>query len=67
MTLDTIKIDEGMRAGRKQYVTLKRKVSVFYAYLTALVDRELTLNFRKDIYQLYKRLANMLLYHGNGN
>jgi murein L,D-transpeptidase YcbB/YkuD len=54
------KISKSMHAGRERYVTLKDKVPVFIAYLTAFADRNGHLNFRKDIYDLDKRLAQLL-------
>ncbi|MCC8425503.1 murein L,D-transpeptidase [Mucilaginibacter sp. UR6-11] len=58
---DAEKIRQAMHAGKERYVTLPRKVPVFIAYLTAFTDRNGRLNFRKDIYQLDKELASMLL------
>lgn len=55
------KIDAAMHAGKEQYVTLNNKIPVFIAYLTAFVDRDGKINFRKDIYNLDNRLADMLM------
>jgi murein L,D-transpeptidase YcbB/YkuD len=55
------KIDAAMRSGKEQYVTLGTKVPVFIAYLTAFVDRDGHINFRKDIYNLDDKLADMLM------
>jgi len=59
------KIDQAMNSGKEQYVTIKNKVPVFIAYFTAFTDRNGLLNFRKDIYNLDDRLANMII-SGNG-
>jgi murein L,D-transpeptidase YcbB/YkuD len=58
---DDKKISQNMHAGKERYVTLKNKVPVFIAYFTAFADRAGHLNFRKDIYNLDKRLAEMLV------
>jgi murein L,D-transpeptidase YcbB/YkuD len=55
------KIDAAMHSGKEQYVTLDNKIPVFIAYLTAFVDRDGQINFRKDIYNLDGRLADMLM------
>ena len=55
------KISLAMHAGKEQYVTLQHKVPVFIAYFTAFVDRSGALNFRKDIYNLDAKLADMLI------
>ncbi len=55
------KIDAAMHSGKEQYVTLSNKIPVFIAYLTAFVDRDGKINFRKDIYNLDGRLADMLM------
>jgi murein L,D-transpeptidase YcbB/YkuD len=54
-------IDKAMHSGRERYVTLDDKVPVFIAYLTAFVDRDGQLNFRKDIYKLDDKLAAMIM------
>jgi murein L,D-transpeptidase YcbB/YkuD len=58
---DDKKISQNMHAGKERYVTLKKRVPVFIAYFTAFADREGHLNFRKDIYSLDKRLAQLLI------
>ncbi|MEO7216555.1 L,D-transpeptidase family protein [Mucilaginibacter sp.] len=58
---DDTKISQSMHAGKERYVTLTKKVPVFIAYFTAFADRAGHLNFRKDIYNLDQRLADMLL------
>jgi murein L,D-transpeptidase YcbB/YkuD len=60
-----IKIDSAMKSGTQHLVTLKDKVPVFIAYFTAFIDRDNRLNFRKDIYHLDERLADMII-SGNG-
>lgn len=62
---DSLKIDAAMHLGKEQYVTLDTKVPVFIAYVTAFVDRNGRLNFRKDIYHLDENLAKMIV-SGNG-
>jgi murein L,D-transpeptidase YcbB/YkuD len=59
------KIDQAMHSGKEHAVTLKNKVPVFIAYFTAFTDRNGLLNFRKDIYNLDERLADMII-SGNG-
>jgi murein L,D-transpeptidase YcbB/YkuD len=63
---DDKKISQSMHAGKERYVTLKKRVPVFIAYFTAFADRAGHLNFRKDIYKLDERLAQMLV-SGAGN
>jgi len=55
------KISAAMHSGNEQYVTLSTKVPVFIAYLTAFIDRDNNINFRKDIYNRDQRLADMLV------
>jgi len=55
------KIKDAMEGGKEKQVTLSDPVPVFIAYFTAFVDRENRLNFRKDIYNLDKRLAEMII------
>lgn len=55
------KINSAMKGGKETYVTLKDKVPVFMAYLTAFVGQNQKLNFRKDLYNLDNDLANMIL------
>lgn len=55
------KINRNMHAGKERYITLNKKIPVFLAYFTAFADRGGHLNFRKDIYNLDKRLAEMLV------
>ncbi|AMR30030.1 hypothetical protein A0256_00665 [Mucilaginibacter sp. PAMC 26640] len=55
------KIDGAMHGGKERYINLTHKVPVFIAYFTAFTDRDNRLNFRKDIYQLDARLAEIIL------
>jgi len=55
------RIDKAMHSGKEQYVTLKKAVPVFIAYLTAWVDRSGKLNLRKDIYKRDPSLSDMLV------
>jgi murein L,D-transpeptidase YcbB/YkuD len=55
------KINRNMHAGKERYITLNKKIPVFLAYFTAFADRGGHLNFRKDIYNLDKRLGEMLV------
>ncbi|TCD01521.1 L,D-transpeptidase family protein [Pedobacter psychroterrae] len=54
-------IRSAMHSGKERYVPITKKVPVFIAYLTAFIDRENRLNFRKDIYNLDSRLAAMII------
>lgn len=58
---DDEKINEAMNAGTERTVTLKERVPVFIVYFTAFVDRDGKVNFRKDVYERDKRLAEMML------
>ena len=49
-----------MHSGKEKYVTLKNPVPVFIGYLTAWVDWQGKLNFRKDIYKRDQALGEML-------
>ena len=55
------KITHSMHSGKEKYITLKEPVPVFIAYFTAFIDRSNRLNFRKDIYGLDDRLAEMIV------
>ncbi len=54
------KINKAMHSGKEKYVTLKNPVPVFIGYLTAWVDSQGKLNFRKDIYKRDLALGEML-------
>ncbi len=55
------RIRSAMQGGKERQVTLDKPIPVFIAYFTAFVDRENRLNFRKDIYNLDDRLAEMIM------
>lgn len=57
-------IRSAMHAGEEHYVSITKKVPVYIAYLTAFIDRDNRLNFRKDIYDLDSRLASMIISGG---
>jgi len=54
-------ISSAMQSGKERYIPIVKKVPVFIAYLTAFIDRDNRLNFRKDIYDLDSRLAAMII------
>ncbi len=54
------KIHAAMNLGKEKFVTLKKSEMVFIVYFTAWVDSQGQLNFRKDLYNRDKRLAEML-------
>jgi len=56
------KIQAAMTAGKEKYVTLKKPVPVLIGYMTAWVDKNGKLNFRKDIYNRDQRLEDLLLH-----
>ena len=58
---DGEKINVAMHAGKEKYVTLKNPVPVFIGYLTAWVDGQGRLNFRKDIYNRDQLLEELLI------
>jgi len=58
---DVDKINAAMHAGKEKYVTLKNPVPVFIGYLTAWVDGQGRLNFRKDIYNRDQPLEELLI------
>ena len=55
------KITAAMNAGKEQYVTLKKKESIFIVYFTAWVDEQGQLNFRRDLYNRDARLAELIM------
>ena len=57
---DKQKINAAMNASRERRVHLKKKMPVYLTYLTAYVDKEGKLNFRKDIYNRDRALAEQL-------
>lgn len=54
-------INLAMNSGKEKFVSLAQNVPVYITYFTAFVDRDLRLNFRKDIYKLDERLASMII------
>ncbi len=56
-----VSIKSAMHSGKERYVNISKKVPVFIAYLTAFVDRDNKLNFRKDIYNLDQALGSMII------
>ena len=55
------KITAAMNRGKEKYVTLKDPVPVYIGYLTAWVDSQGKINFRKDIYNRDQALEEMLI------
>lgn len=55
------KIDSAMNGDKELYVKINRPVPVIITYLTAWVDGNGQLNFRKDIYNRDSRLAKMII------
>ncbi|MEX6688596.1 L,D-transpeptidase family protein [Danxiaibacter flavus] len=54
------KIDSAMHMDKEKWVTLQQSVPVFIVYLTAWIDQENKLNFRKDIYGHDAKMADKL-------
>ncbi|MEO6219920.1 MAG: L,D-transpeptidase family protein [Ginsengibacter sp.] len=54
------KIDEAMNSGNEQFVSVKNAVPVFITYYTAWVDNNGVLNFRSDIYDHDKEIAEKM-------
>ena len=54
------KIDDAMHLAKEKWVTLKKSVPVFLVYFTAWVDKNGTLNFRKDIYGHDEKMGEKL-------
>ena len=57
---DPEKIAAAGKTGKEKWVTLDGSFRVFITYFTAWVDRQGSLNFRKDIYNRDQRLAKTL-------
>jgi len=55
------KIDAAMQAGKESSYSLKNKIPVYIAYLTAWVDPRGELNFYEDIYEKDDLLAELLV------
>ncbi len=54
------KIDSAMHMDKEKWVTLQQSVPVFIVYLTAWIDQDDKLNFRKDIYGHDAKMADKL-------
>jgi murein L,D-transpeptidase YcbB/YkuD len=54
-------ISTAMHLGKEKSVTVSKKVPVYIVYMTAFVDRQNQLNFRKDIYGLDSKLASTII------
>lgn len=54
------KISSAMNSGEEQYVKLKKPVPVIITYYTAWVDENGQLNFREDIYDHDRKLADKM-------
>jgi murein L,D-transpeptidase YcbB/YkuD len=59
-------IYNAMHSGREKIVSTTGKVPVYIVYMTAFIDRQNKLNFRKDIYKLDARLASTII-SGDGS
>lgn len=55
------KIDAAMNSGKEKTVVLKKKIPVYIGYLTAWVDSQGRINFYDDIYDMDKRLGDLLI------
>jgi len=53
-------INQQIDSGQRKIVTLKQKIPVYVTYLTAWVDKDGTVNFRRDVYGRDKILAAAL-------
>lgn len=58
---NTQTINSAMLLGQERPVSIQKKIPIFIAYFTAFIDREGRLNFREDIYNLDRRLAEMII------
>ncbi len=56
------KIRRAMFAGEEKWVSLDKKIPVYIFYFTAWVDQSGLLNFREDIYNHDKNMAEMLFF-----
>jgi murein L,D-transpeptidase YcbB/YkuD len=54
------RIDEAMHAGEEKHVKLKEPLPVYLGYWTARVRPDNTVQFRKDVYQIDRRLTTLL-------
>ena len=57
------KIEKAMHQNEEKWVTLKQHIPVYVSYFTAWVDNEGLLNFRDDIYNHDKKMAERLFIH----
>jgi murein L,D-transpeptidase YcbB/YkuD len=55
------RITKAMASGKEQYVAVKNPMPVYITYFTAWVDRQGQLNFREDIYNRDRELADLLM------
>ena len=55
------KIVQAMNSGKEQFAVVKDPMPVFITYFTAWVDRQGQLNFREDIYNRDRELADLLM------
>jgi len=57
---DAQKINEAMNGGKETICSLKKKIPVYIAYLTATADENGNVNFYEDVYKRDERLASLL-------
>ncbi|HFC04893.1 MAG TPA: peptidoglycan-binding protein, partial [Rhizobiales bacterium] len=58
------RIQKQIASGKRRIVSLKKKIPVHVTYLTAWVNKDGQINFRKDIYKRDQKLINALLPGG---
>jgi len=61
---NTAKINQQISTGKRRIVTLKNKIPVHITYLTAWVNKDGQINFRKDVYNRDKTLIKALMPGG---
>lgn len=61
-TITTAKMLKWMHSGHERYVKVKPPLPVFIVYFTAWVNHKGQVNFRNDIYNLDKKLAEEIFY-----
>jgi murein L,D-transpeptidase YcbB/YkuD len=54
------RIEQAIKGGQRQYISLQRPIAVHFIYQTAWVDADGRVQFRPDIYGLDKRHQNLL-------
>jgi hypothetical protein len=54
------RIDEAMHAGEEKHVKLKTAIPVYLGYWTARVRPDNTVQFRRDVYEIDRRLHALL-------